>query len=199
MLALKKIAVTGGLASGKTTVCSYLKELGAYVVSADEIVHRLLSPETEVGKKVVAYLGLNHLKRGKIDRKEIAELVFPDIEKLKGLEKLIHPAVLSEIERAYNRIKNQKEYSFFLAEIPLLYELGWESFFDEVITVVAQDALCKERYQKMAAKGREDFEKRMARQMILKEKKKRGGICIENDGTLEQLKQKILEILFKLR
>ena len=69
MLKLKKIAVTGGLAAGKTTVCQIFKELGAYVVSADEIVHQLLSPDTAVGQQVVSLLG-SDIVSGQIIRSE---------------------------------------------------------------------------------------------------------------------------------
>ena len=76
MLKLKKIAVTGGLAAGKTTVCQLFKELGAYVVSADEIVHQMLSPDTVVGQQVVSLLGSDIVSGLGIDRKKIAAKVF---------------------------------------------------------------------------------------------------------------------------
>ena len=81
MLKIKKVAVTGGLAAGKTTVCQLFKELGACVVSADEIVHQLLSPGTAVGQQVVSLLGSDIISDQGLDRKKIAAKVFsqPDL------------------------------------------------------------------------------------------------------------------------
>ena len=97
MLKLKKIAITGGLSAGKTTVCQLFKECGAYVMSADEIVHRLLSPHTRIGQQVIALLGSDILSGAEIDRKKVSEKVFPYPDKLRALERIIHPAVFDEI------------------------------------------------------------------------------------------------------
>src|SRR5580700_5876146 len=99
MLKTKKIAVTGGLAAGKTTVCQIFKELGAYVVSADEIVHQLLSPGTTVGQQVIKLLGSDIISGQELDRKKIAAKVFFQRDLLHLLEEIIHPAVFDEIER----------------------------------------------------------------------------------------------------
>jgi dephospho-CoA kinase len=89
----RKIAVTGTLSSGKSTVCQLLKEFGAYVVSADEIVHRLLRVETEIGQKVIDLLGEEILSEGQIDRAKIAKKVFRNPQLLQALEQIIHPQV----------------------------------------------------------------------------------------------------------
>ena len=81
MLKVKKIAVTGGLSAGKTTVCQLFKNLGAYVMSADEIVHRLLSTEISIIQQVVSQFGTRVLSGDQLDRKKIADLVFSCPEK----------------------------------------------------------------------------------------------------------------------
>ncbi len=193
-----KLAVTGGLASGKSTVCNYLKNFGAFTISADGIVHQLLTPETAVGKKVIAYLGPDSVKLGKIDRKYISELIFSDTKKLKGLEKILHPAVLEEIEREYERVKNLKTFSFFVAEIPLLYECAWQSYFDDIVAVVASKDLSKERYQKMAKAPSDDYEKRMQRQMTVEEKQKLSKLTIINNGSLEDLESEVKTLISQI-
>ena len=145
MLALKKIAVTGGLASGKSTVCALLKKRGAYVVSADEIVHQLLSPHTPLGQQVIKLLGSDIVNNHQLDRKKIAQIVFSNPQKLEALEKLLHPQVLNEIDTAYEKIKHRSDYRCFAAEVPLLYEIGAEKRFDLVIGVVADPAECRAR------------------------------------------------------
>lgn len=194
MLTLKKVAVTGGLASGKTTVCNDLKNYGAYVISADEVVHRLLAHDTAVIKKIVADLGPECLKEGKIDTESVAKLVFSYPEKLKILENTLHPAVLNVIEREYEKVKNRKDISFFVAEIPLLFECAWESHFDLVIVVSSSEEVCKMRYDEQGS----DYSRRMARQMPLKEKERRADITIKNNGSHEELKKQIKGIIPQL-
>lgn len=184
---MKKVAVTGGLACGKSTVCHYLKQLGASCVSADDIVHQLLTPETEVGKKVIAALGPDSVKEGKIDRALIARRVFSDPHKLHTIERILHPAVLKEIENEYERAKKLKTSHPFVAEIPLLFECAWESYFDVVIAVVASEDVCKKRAEKGSPALGRDFENRMQRQMPVKEKLKRSTYTIENNGSLNDL------------
>ena len=182
MLALKKIAVTGVLASGKSTVCRILESsCGAYVVSADAIVHRLLSPNTLVGQKIERQFGT-------LDRKQIAKEVFSHPEKLKKLESLLHPEVKKELEKEYNQVKDQKKYPLFIAEIPLLYETEMENLFDIVINVTAPDALCKSRC------SFEDYSWRRERQQDIKP----ANYTLDNSGTLDELKIKTLNLLPKL-
>ena len=199
MLTLKKVAVTGGLASGKTTICNYLKKNGAYIVSADEIVHQLLTLDTAVGEKIVADLGPNYVKERKIDRKRLAKLAFSDPKKLKNLEASLHPAVLDEIEREYERVKNQKTFSFFVAEVPLLYECEWEAHFDLIIVVASEEELCKKRYQEMEPSAPADYSQRMARQLPMQEKQRRSEFRILNNGSFEDLENQVKNIMPQLK
>ena len=194
MLKIKKIAVTGGLAAGKTTVCRIFKELGAYVVSADEIVHQLLSPGTAVGQQVINLLGSDVVSGQELDRKKIAAKVFSRPDLLRLLEAVIHPAVFNEIERQYQQIVQEKKHSLFVAEIPLLFETDGQGQFDTVFTVLADEPLCKQRY----AQSLDEFEKRMARQMNPLEKAGRAHLTIDNNGNLEQLKTQVKTIYSQL-
>src|SRR5262245_18488804 len=118
MLKLRTEAITGGLSCGKSSVCRILKELGAYVVSADKIVHQLLSSDTNLGQEVVSLLGPGLLVNQKLDRSRIAHIVFRDLELVQALEKLVHPAVYRELDSDYQRQKNRSHPpSLFVAEI----------------------------------------------------------------------------------
>ena len=198
MLKLKKIAVTGGLAAGKTTVCQLFKELGAYVVSADEIVHQLLSPDTAVGQQVVSLLGSDIVSGQKLDRKKIAAKVFTKPDLLRKLEELIHPAVFDEIERRYQQVNKEKKYPLFLAEIPLLFESERESQFDVVISVYAEQEICLQRFKHETRKPADEFEKRMMRQLNPKQKAAKAQYTIENNGNFEQLKTKVKTLYTQL-
>lgn len=185
---LCKVAVTGGVSCGKSTVCRFLKEFGAYVVSADEIVHQQLSPNTNLGQKVVKLLGSEIVRDHLIDRSLIAEKVFNDPQLLKSLENLLHPAVRDEIEKHYEEQQALGNTKLFVAEIPLLFETGSEKFYDKTITVAANPDLCKKRFLQIKGYSSEELEKRMSRQLPVSEKIKRADFVIYNDGDLSELK-----------
>ena len=184
MLNLKKIAVTGGLSAGKSTVCEIFRQLGAYVVSADEITHQLLSSGTATAQQIIDLLGSDIIQGNELDRKKFAAQVFSEPDLLAALEKIIHPAVFNEIERKYSQVSREKKHSLFVAEIPLLYEAGEEKNFDAIITVTASRELCRKRY----AGSSEEFDKRMARQISPEHKANKAHYIIQNNGSFEDLK-----------
>jgi dephospho-CoA kinase len=198
MLTLKKVAITGGLSCGKSSVCRFFKELGAHVVSADEIVHQLLTPTKKLGQQVISLLGEDIVVNETIDRKIIAKKVFEDRELLLSLEKLIHPAVLSEIEKKYQQASNQGKIPLFIAEIPLLFEAASESKYDAVISVWSEPEICKKRFVATTGYGEDEYFKRMANQMPADEKAKRADYVINNSGTLEQTRQVVTDLYSKL-
>lgn len=165
MLKIKKIAITGGLSAGKTTVCKIFKELGAYIVSADEIVHQLLLPGTSTSQHVVSLFGSDILSGTTIDRKKLAAKVFSQTALLTALEKIVHPAVFNEIERRYQEISRDQRHSLFIAEIPLLYEADAQGLFDGVISVLATPELCRQRFTQQTHSPADAFDQRMLRQM----------------------------------
>jgi dephospho-CoA kinase len=198
VLILIKIAVTGGLSSGKTSVCRILANLGAYVVSADEIVHKLLSPNTVIADQVVSLIGSDIIINGQLDRKKIAEKIFSHPEKLQALEKILHPAVQDEVEHLYEQIKDSKQYQLFVAEIPLLYESESEKFYDAVVAVLADPASCKERFTQSTQYPQEEYDRRMQRQLPPEQKAARADYVIPNNGSLEELKDNVIKLTQEL-
>jgi len=187
---LRKIAVTGGIASGKSTVCHLFEQLGAFTVSADAIVHQLLVPSTPLGKEIIALLG-NEIVVGKaLSRELIAQKVFSSPHLLEKLEKLIHPEVQKVIEAKY-KTASQIDVPLFIAEVPLLFEAGLENFYDAVIVVISDEKACKERFKK----DENEFLRRSQRLMPIEEKIKKADWIIENNGTLDHLRQ-IIQFTF---
>lgn len=177
MLRSKKMAVTGQPGSGKSTVCGFLAESGAEVISSDQIAHQLLDPHTECGKQVIALFGKEIVDNGKFDREKIAEVVFSNPAGLEKLEKIIHPRVLEEIEKRFQKTKA----ALFVVEIPLLFELGWEKFFDQTLLVVSN---------RKAA-----FMERLWRFLPTETKREKADIIIENNGSLDELKKQVFKLL----
>lgn len=199
MLELKKIAITGGLSSGKTSICRFFKELGAYVVSADEIVHLLLTPTTDLGHQVINLLGDDVVVNGQIDRSKIAEKVFKDIGLLKELEKLLHPAVREEVSKHYKKALTSGDATLFVAEIPLLFEAGGEKSYDYTISVIADPEESLKHFQLSTGYGKDEYQRRMARQLSPKEKSARANFVINNNGSLADLKQAVTNIYNQLK
>lgn len=182
-----KIAITGGVASGKSTVCQQFQKLGAVVVSADSIVHELLNSQTDLSQKIIRILGPDILRNGKIDRSIVAEKVFKDPKLLRELEAILHPAVLTEIEQRYEKARQAGTSTLFAVEIPLLYEIGAEKFYDAVVAVVADESITKKRWIETGHTP-EEYERRMNRQFSQKTKSAKATYTIQNNGTLEDLR-----------
>ena len=182
-----KVAVTGQVSSGKSTVCSYFKAFKAYVVDADKLVHKLLSPKTLIGKKVIEHFGLEIVRNNKIDRQKLSKIVFNDAKKLKVLEKLIHPPVLEEIEKLYK--KHKDKYVFFVVELPLLFEVKAEKNFDYVITIVGN----KKIQDKM-----KDYKDKSKKLLPIKQKISKSNFVIYNDFNFTHLKNEVKKIAISL-
>ncbi|MBS4168237.1 dephospho-CoA kinase [Parachlamydia sp. AcF125] len=195
MLGYRKIAVTGGLSSGKSSVCRFFKDLGAYVVSADLIVHQLLSPETAPGQKVIRLLGEEILVDRQIDRLKVAQKVFNNPELLKSLEKILHPAVLDEIERNYQTAYREQKTSLFMAEVPLLFEIGAEKRYDCAIAILADPKVSQQRFMDATGLDAIAYDKRMAQQLSPYEKAYKADYVIINNGNLADV-QEMVKILF---
>ncbi|MGL5626934.1 MAG: dephospho-CoA kinase [Candidatus Rhabdochlamydia sp.] len=194
MLKLKKLAITGGLSSGKTTVGRLFKDLGAFVINADELVHALLIPDSVIGRKVIQLFGPSIVENNSFNRKKIAQQAFLNVKLLKALEALIHPVVYAEIEKEYQHVKQAGKYPLFIAEIPLLYELLKQDEFDIVITVTADPSLCQKRFIKQTHQTIKEFEQRMAQQINPEEKAKKSDYVIKNNGSLADLRDQVTKL-----
>jgi dephospho-CoA kinase len=180
MLNLKRVAVTGGIASGKSLVCEYFAKCGAFVVDADAIVSHLLSPHTILGRQIIELLGIECVEEERFNRQKIAQALFRNPRLLRQYEALIHPKVFEEIEKAYLSALKMKA-PLFVAEVPLLFETGAEVLFDLSIVVTAPKEIRKAR--KMLSY----FEEREARQLTLSEKEAKAAIVLYNLGSKEEL------------
>lgn len=199
MLTLIKVAVTGLPASGKSSVCQLLKEHGAFVVNADELAHSLLVPGTPIGRKVVELLGPSVLHGEQLDRGEIAKLVFKEPILLGKLEALLHPAIWELLQQAYRKASATGTCSLFVAEVPLLFEAGWDSWFDRVIALSTTPELCRQRFQACHPSGREDlWNERAGRLLTAETIQKKAHFVIENSGNWDHLKEQVARVAQQL-
>ena len=173
-----KIAITGNIASGKSTVEKIIEDNGYKVYDTDKIAHKILENSEEIKKAF-----------GTIDRKEIAKIVFSNPEKLKLLESIIHPKVKEELLKIFNH--NEK---VVFISVPQLFESGFDILFDKIIFVTADENLRKERLIKRNSLTLEEAQKRIDAQ---KEDGKiaKSDFVIENNLDLEKLKSQVEDIL----
>jgi dephospho-CoA kinase len=180
---LKGIAITGGVASGKTTVAREFERLGAYVVSCDSIVHRLLSPQHPIGQQVINCLGPDVVRGGALDRAAIANRIFHDPSLRKKVEAIIHPAVWQSVQAERARCPEQR---LFVVEAPLLFEADWSPEFDTVICVKASLEDSREWAHKSGMSA-EEFDRRERAQLPREEKARRANYRIVNLGDRSDL------------
>ncbi len=187
-----KVGLTGSIGTGKSTVAKIFKKLGAYVISADEIVHKLLEEE-EVKEKVRKEFGDVFTPEGKVDRKKLAQIVFNDEKKRKVLEGILHPLVFKEIERFFKEVEEKDPKAVAVAEVPLMIETGSYKNYDIVIVVYAPHDLQLKRLIKKGMSA-EEAEKRIKAQMSIEEKVKYADIIIENTGSLKELEKEVKKL-----
>ena len=191
MLQLKKVAVTGSIGSGKTTVCQIFKKYGAYYINADLIAHQLLSQNTHCIAEVIQEFGSDIVLKDKIDRGKLAKIVFADFNNLYKLEKILYPKILKEIIAAYDIVSLKKHYSFFIVEVPLLYEATWEKYFDIIIYVDARSNIRRSRCKQKAMKF---FSSRDERMSMLSNKKNLADYIIYNNSDKKNLDNSVQQI-----
>jgi dephospho-CoA kinase len=188
------LGLTGGIASGKSTVSKKLKELGSYIIDADKI-SREVSDSTEILKKLEENFGLQIIDSGHLDRKKLRELVFEKKEKRELLNSIMHPIIEKKIVK---EIEENKKEKLIILDVPLLYETKLEYLCDKVLVVSVDEKIQIERL-----KVRDKIEKKMAKkiintQMPLTEKLKKADIHIENNGNLDELLEKTKMIYTQL-
>jgi dephospho-CoA kinase len=196
---MKWIGLTGGIACGKSAVANCIKAKGWEVIDADQLAHMALRPGESSYDAVVKYFGRDIVNGDKsINRKALGEIVFAHPEKLSFLESVIHPWVQSQTKmyRASFQ-KSGREMAFY--DVPLLYEKNLQDQFDAVIVVTCSEALQLSRLQARNGFSLEEAKKRIAAQLPIEEKMNKADYVIENNGSFEDLAQKIEKILDQIK
>jgi dephospho-CoA kinase len=175
-----KIGITGGIGSGKTTVCKIFETLGIPVYYADERAKWLMTNDLELVKNIKILFGKAAYNDGILNRSYIAEIAFSDPQKLEQLNSLVHPAVLRDGEIWQESHPN---VPYTLKEAALLFESGSYKQLDKIIVVTAPLELRIQRVLQRDQTSREAVEARIAKQMLEEEKIKRADFIIINDNT----------------
>jgi dephospho-CoA kinase len=189
------VGLTGGLGAGKSEALRALGELGAATLSTDAVVHELLAGD-ELRDVVVERLGPEVAPDGRLNRSLIAERVFGDEQARAWLEGELWPRVGERVAEWKQQLEAlDPPPAAAVVEVPLLFESGMEAAFDATIAVVADESLREER---AAARGHAAVAERSGRQLTQAEKSQRADFEVRNDGTLEELRETLWQVLAKL-
>ena len=181
------VALTGGIASGKSVVAEVWRARGCYIDSADAAARALMRPGQPAWKKVKAYFGPDVLAPDQtIDRNKLARIVFRDAAMREALNAMTHPLVIAEQRRTIARLKKAGRTKIYVSEAALTIEAGFDVFFDKVVVVLCPRAVQISRLRTRDAISRAEAARRIAAQMPAEEKKKRADYVIDASGALEE-------------
>ena len=191
---MRVIGLTGGIASGKSTVAELIAAHGIPVIDADQLSRDAVLPGSKALSRIADAFGKQVLNDdGILDRKALADIIFADPEARTKLEEILHPAIKELAESRLSELREKGEPAV-LYVAPLLIEAGAVDRVDEIWVVYVDSSTQLERLQKRDGICREDAKKRLSSQMPMEEKRKLGRIVIDNHGTLEELQKKIDEL-----
>lgn len=193
------VGLTGGIATGKSTVSHMLTEAGYVVIDSDAIARYVVRPTERAYAEIVAHFGTDVLlPDGQLDRKALGRIVFADPVERKVLEKITHPAIFAESERQIAEAQRAGHRIIFL-DVPLLIETGRYKTVDKVMLVYTDADTQLQRLIARDGLTPAKAQERIAAQMPIDEKRSYAEIIIDNNGSLEQLEENVQAALIELQ
>jgi dephospho-CoA kinase len=191
-----RVGLTGGVATGKSTVSGILRELGAVVIDADDLARQVVEPGTPGLRAVAAEFGPEVLSaEGQLDRGRLGSLVFADPVRRAALEAIIHPLVRA---RAHDLEAAAPDGVLVVQDIPLLVETGQAGSFDAVVVVDVPEEVQVERAVRDRGWSEDEARSRIAAQAGRAERLAAATYVVDNSGTLEDLRQRVTEVFDEL-
>ena len=195
---MRRIGLTGGIATGKSHVLAQFREHGVPVIDADVLARESVAPGSQGLAGAVSRFGPEILRPdGSLDRAALGAIVFRDAAAKGDLEAIVHPYVRQRIEEFFAAIPSS--VPFAVADIPLLYESGRAEGFDAIVVVACSRERQLERVMARDGLSREDAERRIASQWPIEEKVERADYVIRTDGTYADTDAQVADLLVRLR
>ncbi|MDD2672887.1 MAG: dephospho-CoA kinase [Syntrophales bacterium] len=180
------VGLTGGIASGKSTVTDIFRQKGAYVLDHDEIAHTAEEPGGAAWEEIVRAFGMDILNPDRtVSRKRLGEIVFRDPLLLEKLNQIVHPAVFREWMERIGRIGGEHPEAIIISDVPLLIETGWHRHVDSVLLIYIRP---EEQIRRLMARNglsRREAEERLNSQMSIDAKVPFADYVIDNEGPVE--------------
>lgn len=187
-----KLGLTGGIASGKSTVAAMFVELGARLIDTDVIARKVVAPGGQPLKSIVEAFGPEVLDvNGELDRRRLKEHIFQNQEARKKLNAIVHPAVAAQVQAELDQIEREAPEAVALVDVPLLYETKTESRYDAVVVVYVPPQVQVQRLMTRDEVNLEAAEQSLTAQMPLEEKQKKAQFVVDNSGTLQETRKQV--------
>ena len=191
------IGITGGIASGKSTVTEFLRQQGYQVIDADQEVHELQEPGGRLYQALLSAFGPAILQEdGRLNRPKLGAMIFGNPQLLAQSSQLQNEIIREELARRRDLLAETED--FFFMDLPLLFELEYDNWFDQIWLVDVTEETQLSRLMARNVLSQEEAEKRIAAQLSLQEKRKRADVLIENNGPLELTQEQLRDTLQKL-
>lgn len=197
---MQLIGLTGGIATGKSTVSAMLKKAGAIIIDADRIARAVVKKGLPAHREIVAQFGTEVLlPDGEINRTLLGDIIFKDHLKKQLLNSIVHPHVKKEVNRQIKQIEKKHRQAVVILDIPLLIEAGMHDDLSEIIVVYApQDAQIKRLMQRDHI-SEADALARVKSQMPIEEKKQQATLVIDNSGSIDHTREQTLDMFRRLK
>lgn len=191
-----KIAITGGIGSGKSLFCQFLTDMGHIVLSADSIARTLMETDEALRIKIIAQFGSDSYHGTKVNKDFVSKNIFSDKNKLVLLNSIVHPAVISHSANLLNKELETRDIVFY--ESALIFEAGIKANFDKVVLIYSDEAIRVNRIIERDGLNSEEINKRILSQMNEDKKAELADIVIHNSGTKEDLRKSAADLLKSL-
>lgn len=195
---MRRIALTGGIATGKTYVRQQFEKLGVPTSDADTLARQVVAPGTERLAAVVQAFGPGMLDpSGALDRKKLAGVVFSNEDARRRLEAIVHPAVQRATDEWFASLEGGR-HPFAIADIPLLYEVERDRDFDTVIVVASDPAVQLRRVMERDNLTEAEARQRVGAQLPIGEKVRRADFVIRTDGSFDETDRQAVDVFERL-
>jgi len=196
---MKVVGLTGGIATGKSTVAAMLRELGAMIIDADALAREIVQPEKEAWREIVQTFGAEILREDKtIDREKLRKIIFKNKTARKKLEAITHPRIRALARERIHKLASEGA-AIIVYDAPLLFENKVHLWLRPVILVACSAETQRRRLRERDRLTEEEIEQHLKAQMPLEEKRKLADFIIENNGDLEELRRQVREVWEKIR
>jgi dephospho-CoA kinase len=196
---VKLVGLTGGIASGKSTVAAILQRLGAQIIDADSLAREVVEPGKQPWREVIDAFGTDILQQDQtLDRRKLRALVFNDSEKRKQLEAIIHPKIRELAQQRIHELTDAGA-SLIVYMAPLLFEAKIHLWLRPVILVTCDSATQKQRLRERDHLSDEEIDRHLQAQMSLDEKRRLADYIVENVGSLDDLERQVAAVVEKIR
>lgn len=193
---MKIIGVTGGIGAGKSSVSGILRDLGCEVIDADQLSHAVVKPGRPAWQKIIEAFGEGVLQAdGNLDRKKLAGIVFHSRESKEQLEAIVHAEVIMEMKNRIDELEKAGYEGCIVLDVPIPVEIGFLDTVDTVWVVTAEDEKRIRRIMERSGLSAQEAAARMRSQLSAEEYQKLANVIIENNGSMEELKEQVISNL----